>query len=162
MKKTLSLILAVLLIAVSGVSALADPQFSTKVVTLLSASSVASTQTGSAVSLGIRYIPSGAFTVGVTERMNVYFSGITASQSTGAQGATLSLAVQGRVTPTSDWVTLNALMGTAGSAFTDISTPSTAAQMRSYAGPIPNEIRAVVTQTGTGTMSYTVKALVGG
>lgn len=168
MKKTISLILAVLMLALSGVSALADPTFSTKVVTLLSASSVASTQTGSATSLSIRYIPTGAFTVGVTERLNVYLSGITASQSTGAQGATMSLAIQGRVTSSSDWVTLQPLSGTAASAWTEVSSASTGNQMRSFAGPIPNEIRAVMTltdpstDTGTATMSYTVKALAGG
>lgn len=95
--------------------------------------------------------------------MSVYFE-VSALAVTAA--ATLDFSVQGR-TPiasggTSDtWFTLNPLIGTASTTWTQVTTSTPAGQVRRFEGPIPAQVRAVMTTAGTGvnaTGTYTVNA----
>lgn len=162
MKRITSIILALaLLVGFTPVSQ-ADPLFNTKVVTLLSSAVRAKTTgaitVGSAVSTGVRSsAPLGSVT-GFVRNMQVFVD-VTACTT-----ATEDVTIQGRTSSTGTWITLQPLVGSASSAWTQI-TASTSILVRRFDGPIPGEIRALVTTgagTGTSTTTLSITALLGG
>jgi hypothetical protein len=161
MKKTLSNILALLLFAgalIAPSAALAaDPVSASKAITLLPSAvrtkTTGTVTTGSAFNTGVRSNPGTGGIVGFTRHMQIFEDG------TAATNATESLAIQGRpVAGTGTWITL-----TPATSWTTVS--GVTSQVVRYEGPIPAEIRAVLT-TGSGTgnsvTTLSVTALLGG
>lgn len=154
MKKILSLILAAVFVMAFGASVLAV--HNTKTVTLLPSAArskaAAAVTTGSAVSTLLRANTVTGGSEGFTRHMSVFLD------VTGATTATEDLTIEGRFTPSGNWVAL-----AASSAWTQVT--ATGEQVRRYEGPIPNEIRAVLTTgsgTGTSASTISVTAVLGG
>lgn len=147
MKKILAIFLGLMLIALP---AAAEPQHSTKTVTLLASAARTATATGTAVSTGVRSNGATGATDGFTRHLHVFLN-VTAASS-----GTLDLTIEGSVDGGTTYFTL-----TPASAWTQVTT-STGKQVRRYEGPIPPLIRAVGTAASTPSHTYEVKALLGG
>lgn len=153
MKKTLSLLLAAVLVMACSLMALAS---NTKTLVLLPSAArskaAAAVTTGTAYSTLLRANSVTGGSEGFTRHMNVFLD------VTAASTATEDLTIEGRFTPTGNWVAL-----APSSAWTQVT--ATGEQVRRYEGPIPNEIRAVLT-TGSGTgasaTTISVTAVIGG
>lgn len=139
----------------------------TKVLALFPSATISTTTNGAAFSTRngatLPVLPNGG-TRNSAESIQVFFE-VSALATTAA--ATLDFTLQGR-TPiasggTSDtWATLQPLIGSASTVWTQVTTATPAApQVRRFSGPIPAQIRAVMTTAGTGvnvTGTYTVNA----
>lgn len=121
-----------------------------KTVTLLASAQRTSTGTGSAVSTLISTQPVSGTSEGLTRHMMVFLD------VTAAAAGTLDLTIEGRFTPTGNWVTL-----TPSAAWTQVTT-SASEQVRRYDGPLPNEIRALGTAATSPDHTYGVYAVLGG
>lgn len=105
-----------------------------------------------AVGPALPLAPAGAVTHAASS-MKVFFEAtvITSTQ------ASLDFKIQGRpVVGSGNWFDLQPLVGSASAVWTQV-TNTTGGQVRRYMGPIPAEIRAVMTTAGT-SPNYTAAA----
>lgn len=126
----------------------------TKLVNLLTATTVTSTQTGSAVATQTGAYKTYPGTQAQPKRMKVFLD-VTTSTGT---SETLDLIVQGQHTTSGTWFTLAPEQCEATLAWAQVTAPTT--QYRDFVGPIPPNLRAVGTVGGTTpTFSFAVDAL---